>query len=52
MSTCHERYRDIVARFEYQAGQAVAWRDAICNWIYRLSGIPDDKGRVASQPQH
>jgi alpha-glucuronidase len=47
-----ERYRDIMARFEYQAGQAVVWRDAICNWIYRLSGIPDDKGRVASQPQH
>jgi len=43
-----ERYRDILARFEYQATEAVVWRDAICNWIYRLSGIPDQKGRVGS----
>jgi len=41
-----ERYRDILARFEYQAGEAAVWRDAICTWIYRLSSIPDDKGRV------
>jgi len=46
-----ERYRDILARFEYQAAQAVIWRDAICNWIYRLSGIPDQKGRVGN-PAH
>ena len=43
-----ERYRDILARFEYQATEAAIWRDAICNWIYRLSGIPDQKGRVGS----
>jgi len=43
-----ERYRDILARFEYQAGEAVVWRDTICNWIYRLSGIPDEKHRVGS----
>jgi alpha-glucuronidase len=50
-----ERYRDILARLEYQAGEAVVWRDAICQWIYRLSGIADvradvkadDKGRAA-----
>jgi alpha-glucuronidase len=42
-----ERYRDILARLRYQAGEAVVWRDAIGNWIYRLSGIPDAKGRVA-----
>ena len=41
-----ERYRDILPRFEYQATQAVVWRDAICNWIYQLSGIPDDRARV------
>jgi alpha-glucuronidase len=46
-----ERYADILARFEYQAEQAVVWRDAICDWIYRLSGIPDDKGRVGAKPQ-
>jgi alpha-glucuronidase len=43
-----ERYRDILARFEYQASEALVWRDAICNWIYRLSGIPDQKGRIGS----
>ena len=40
-----ERYRDILARFEFQAGEAVKWRDTICNWIYGLSGIPDQKRR-------
>jgi alpha-glucuronidase len=41
-----ERYRDILARLQYQAGEAVVWRDAICNWAFRLSGIPDEKGRI------
>ena len=40
-----ERYRDILARLEFQAGEAVKWRDAICNWIHGLSGIADQKGR-------
>jgi alpha-glucuronidase len=40
------RYRDILARFEFQAAEAIKWRDAICGWIYSLSGIPDDKRRV------
>jgi alpha-glucuronidase len=40
------RYNDILPRFEYQAKEAVVWRDAICNWILGLSGIPDRKGRV------
>ena len=43
-----ERYRDILARFQYQAAQAILWRDTICTWIYGLSGIPDKKGRVAA----
>jgi len=43
-----ERYRDILSRFEFQAGEAVKWRDAICNWLYQLSGIPDQKGRVVN----
>lgn len=47
-----DRYRDILARFEYQAGEAVLWRDTICTWIYHLSGIPDEKGRVGSMPPH
>ncbi len=41
-----ERYRDILAHFEFQADEAVKWRDTICTWIYRLSGIPDQQGRV------
>ena len=47
-----ELYRDILVRFQYQAGEAVRWRDAICDWIYRLSGIPDDKGHVGSEVHH
>jgi len=43
-----ERYRDILARFEFQAGEAVKWRDVICAWAYRMSGISDQKGRVGS----
>jgi alpha-glucuronidase len=30
----------------YQAKEAIVWRDAICDWIYQLSGIPDQQGRV------
>ncbi len=40
------RYQDILSRFEFQAGEAIEWRDAICQWIYRTSGIPDQKGRL------
>jgi alpha-glucuronidase len=45
-----ERYQDILARFEYQAGHAMVWRDAICGWFFRMSGIPDAKGRVGHHP--
>jgi alpha-glucuronidase len=41
-----ERYQDILSRFEFQAGEAIKWRDTICNWIFRSSGIPDSKGRL------
>ncbi len=40
-----ERYRDILTRFEYQAGEALRWRNTICNWFFNLSHIADDKGR-------
>ncbi len=42
-----ERYRDVLKRFEFQAGEAVRWRDTICRWIYQLSGIADQNGRLA-----
>jgi alpha-glucuronidase len=41
-----QRYEEMLKLFEYQAKEAVVWRDAICNWIFHLSGIPDQKGRV------
>jgi len=45
-----ERYRDILAQLEYQAGQAVVWRDAVTNWFFHASGIPDAQGRVGHYP--
>jgi len=41
-----QRYRDVLLLLKYQAGHAIVWRDAICDWLNRLSGIADDKGRV------
>jgi alpha-glucuronidase len=43
----NDRYEDVLAHLQYQAGQAVVWRDAICRWLFRLSGIADEKGRVS-----
>jgi len=45
-----ERYAAVLARLEYQAGHAIVWRDAVCNWFFRVSGIPDAKGRVGHYP--
>ncbi len=45
-----QRYQDVLRRLEYQAGHAIVWRDAICNWFARISGIPDEKGRVGHYP--
>jgi alpha-glucuronidase len=45
-----QRYGEILAQFEYQAGQAEVWRDAVSNWFLRESGIPDAKGRVGHYP--
>ncbi len=41
-----QRYRDILTQLEYQAGQAVVWRDAVTNWFRTASSIEDAKGRV------
>jgi len=43
-------FSDVLARLEYQAGHAIVWRDAICDWFLRTSGIPDAKGRVGHHP--
>jgi alpha-glucuronidase len=45
-----QRYNDVLARLEYQAGHAIVWRDAICDYFLRLSGIPDSKGRAGNFP--
>jgi alpha-glucuronidase len=45
-----QRYNDVLQRLEYQAGHAIVWRDAICNYFLRLSGIADAKGRAGNFP--
>jgi alpha-glucuronidase len=45
-----ERYDFILNKFKYQAGHAIVWRDAVCNWFFRESGIADAKGRVGRHP--
>ncbi|MBV8552165.1 MAG: glucosiduronase [Acidobacteriaceae bacterium] len=45
-----QRYQAVLLRLEYQAGHAIVWRDAICEWFLRESGIPDAKGRVGHYP--
>src|SRR5271157_874210 len=45
-----ERYGEVLAQLEYQAGQAQVWRDAVTTWFLRASGIPDAQGRVGHYP--
>jgi alpha-glucuronidase len=45
-----QRYGEVLAQLEYQAGQAQVWRDAVTMWFLRASGIPDVKGRVGHYP--
>ena len=40
------RYSEILTQLDYQAGSAEVWRDAVNNWFFRASGIPDTSGRV------
>jgi len=46
-----KRHKDVLARLEYQAGQAVVWRDVVCRWIFDLSGIPDKKRPLGTCPE-
>jgi alpha-glucuronidase len=41
-----ERYNDVLARLQYQAGHAIVWRDTVVTWFFKTSGIPDAKGRI------
>lgn len=45
-----ERFAKVLRLQEYQAGHAIVWRDAVCNWFRRMSGIPDAAGRVGHYP--
>ena len=45
-----ERYATVLKQLQYQAGQAVLWRDAVSNWFLRASGIADTRGRVGHYP--
>jgi alpha-glucuronidase len=45
-----QRYGEVLKRLEYQAGHAMVWRDAVCNWFFQISGIPDQLGRVGHYP--
>jgi alpha-glucuronidase len=44
------QFAGILRRFKYQAGHAIVWRDAVCNWFFAASGIPDAEGRVGHHP--
>jgi alpha-glucuronidase len=43
-------YEDMSVRLEYQAGHAIVWRDAIVQYFFKLSGIPDQQGRAGHYP--
>ncbi len=44
------RYRRVLELLEYQAGHAIVWRDAVCAWFQKMSGIADARGRVGHYP--
>jgi alpha-glucuronidase len=43
-------YADELARLEYQLGHAIVWRDAIVQYFFKESGIPDAQGRAGHFP--
>ncbi len=45
-----QRYGAVLEKLEYQAGHAIVWRDAIVNWFFRESGIPDREDRPGRYP--
>jgi alpha-glucuronidase len=45
-----QRYQEVLASLEYQAGHAQVWRDAICSWFLHKSGIADATGRAGHFP--
>ena len=45
-----QRYEAVLDRLTYQAGHAIVWRDAICSWFLKESGIPDAQDRAGHFP--
>ena len=45
-----QRFSEVLAQLNYQAGQAQVWRDAVNNWFLRASGVPDAQGRAGHFP--
>jgi len=45
-----ERYGQVLELFEYQAGHADVWRDAVDQWFQKISGIDDALHRVGHDP--
>ncbi len=45
-----QRYAQVLALQRYQAGHSIVWRDAVNDWFLRMSGIPDQRGRVGHHP--
>lgn len=45
-----ERYDHVLHRLVYQAGHSIIWRDAINNFYFNKSGIPDAAHRVGNHP--
>jgi alpha-glucuronidase len=42
---------DELGRLKYQAGHAIVWRDAIVQYFFKESGIPDTQGRAGHYPR-
>ena len=40
------RYAQVLRLFEFQAGHAAVWRDAVNQWFARESGVEDERHRV------
>lgn len=45
-----QRFEEVLVRQLYQADHADVWRDSICNWFHKLSGIEDKHSRVGQHP--
>jgi alpha-glucuronidase len=45
-----QRFNEVLFRLKYQAGHSIVWRDAINEFYFNKSGIPDQAKRVGSHP--